>query len=240
LNNQYDVMRRSERILPTVPAALAGAAVVFVLLAFCVLWAAHVNHSERMAGKCGVFTRNPAAVPGVAESVQAVYSLTALQFLPKALQPPVSAPIVKTVPAAAPMVVAPSRPPAVPPKPAVLDNRRLFALGAIETGNNDNEIGQAGEVSRYQIMPSVWKHYSHSSYYDNPQVSRAVAQQHWSSLRASFRKKTGREPDNFDMYVLWNTCYGYYASKGFHPARLDPAVRDRAQRFVNLVERGES
>jgi hypothetical protein len=89
-------------------------------------------------------------------------------------------------------------------------------------------------------MPSVWKHYSQSSYYDNPQVSRTVAQQHWSSLRASFKKKTGREPDNFDMYVMWNTCYGYYASRGFQPAHLDPVVRDRAQRFVNLVERGES
>jgi hypothetical protein len=226
--------------LPTIPATLTGVAVVSVLLAFCLLWTARVNHPERTAGKYGVSTRNLAVVPGVAESVQAVYSLASLQFLSKAPQPPVSVPIVRTMPAAAPTVVAQSRPTAVSPKPAILDNRSLFALGAIETGNNDNEIGQAGEVSRYQIMPSVWKHYSHSSYYDNPQVSRAVAQQHWSSLRASFKKKTGREPDNFDMYVLWNTCYGYYASKGFHPGRLDPAVRDRAQRFVNLVERGES
>ena len=226
--------------MPTVPATLAGSAVVFVLFAFCGLWTARINHSELMVGQRGVFTRNLAAVPSVAESVQAVYSLSSLQFFSKAPQLPVSASI-RTAPAAAPTVVAVhSLPPTVSPKPAVLDNRRLFALGAIETGNNDSEIGQAGEVSRYQIMPSVWKHYSHSSYYDNPQVSRAVAQQHWSSLCASFRKKTGREPDNFDMYVLWNTCYGYYASKGFQPIRLDPVVRDRAQRFVNLVERGET
>jgi hypothetical protein len=233
-------MRRNERILPTVPATLAGAAAVFVLFAFCVLWTARVDHSERTVGKYGAFTRNPATMSGVAESVQVVYSLASRQIVSKAHQLPVSAPIIRTVPAAAPTVAVRGLPPTVSPKPAVLDNRRLFALGAIETGNNDSEIGQAGEVSRYQIMPSVWKHYSHSSYYDNPQVSRAVAQQHWSSLRASFKKKTGREPDNFDMYVLWNTCYGYYANKGFQPARLDPAVRDRAQRFVNLVERGES
>jgi hypothetical protein len=193
-----------------------------------------------MVGKYGVFTRNVAAVPGVAESVQAVYSLASLQFYSKAPQLPASAPIIRTVPAAVPTVVAQSLPSADSHKPAVLDNQRLFALGAIETGNNDNEIGQAGEVSRYQIMPSVWKHYNHSSYYEDPQVSRGVAQQHWSSLRAAFMKKTGREPDSFDMYVLWNTCYGYYASKGFHPGCLDPAVRDRAQRFVNLVERRES
>jgi hypothetical protein len=234
-------MRRNERILPPVPATLIGALLAPVLFLFFALWTARVNHSERTVGKYGVFTRNLAAVPGAAESVRAVYSLTSLQFFSKAPQPPASAPIIRaTVPAAVPTIVAQSLPPTDSPKPAVLDDRRLFALGAIETGNNDNEIGRAGEVSRYQIMPSVWKHYSRSSYYDNPQVSRAVAQQHWSSLRASFKKQTGREPDNFDMYVLWNTCYGYYASKGFQPARLDPTVRDRAQRFVNLVERGES
>jgi hypothetical protein len=213
---------------------------LFVLLAFCVLWTARVNHSERTVGKIGVFTGNVAAVPVVAGSVQAAYNLASQQLYSKVPQLPVSTPITKMVSAAAPTVVAQSLPSAVSPKPAVLDNQHLFALGAIETGNNDNEIGQAGEVSRYQIMPSVWKHYSHSSYYENPQVSRVVAQQHWSSLRASFKNKTGREPDNFDMYVMWNTCYGYYASKGFRPARLDPVVRDRAQRFVNLVERGES
>jgi predicted membrane protein len=227
--------------VPTVPATLAGAAVVFVLFTFCVLWTVRVGHSERIVWKYGIFPGNVAAVPGMTASAQAICSLTSLQFLSKESQPIASAaPIIRTVSAAKPMVMAQSLPPADSQKSAVLDSRRLFALGAIETGNNDNEIGQAGEVSRYQIMPSVWKHYSHSSYYENPQVSRVVAQQHWSSLRASFKNKTGREPDNFDMYVMWNTCYGYYASKGFRPARLDPVVRDRAQRFVNLVERGES
>jgi hypothetical protein len=38
------------------------------------------------------------------------------------------------------------------------------------------------------------------------------------------------------MYVLWNTHYGYYASKGFNPNRLAASVRDRAQRYVNLVQ----
>jgi hypothetical protein len=110
----------------------------------------------------------------------------------------------------------------------------------IETGNDDREIGGAGEVSRYQIMPSVWKSYSGSRDYDDPGVSLDVAQQHWSSLRAYFKKNTVREPGDFDMYVLWNTRYGYYASKGFKPALLNPVMRDRAQRFVNLIESGES
>lgn len=118
-----------------------------------------------------------------------------------------------------------------------LDAKHLFALGMIETGNNDWMIGGAGEVSRYQLMPSVWKNYSRSSEYQNPQVSLHVARQHWLYLASYFKDKTGRTPDDFDMYVLWNTRYGYYAHHGFSKRRLAPVVRDRAQRFVNLVNR---
>lgn len=123
---------------------------------------------------------------------------------------------------------------------AFLNARHRFALGMIETANNDDEIGGAGEVSRYQIMPSVWRHYSSSRNYQNPRVSLEVAQQHWTALHTFFQQHAHREPTDFDMYVLWNTRYGYYASKGFNPARLNPVVRDRAQRFVNLIQRGES
>ncbi len=118
---------------------------------------------------------------------------------------------------------------------SVLDERRRFALGMIETGNDDDEVGRAGEVSRYQIMPSVWKAYSDSRHYTNPKVSLQVAQQHWTVLYERFKRQAGREPTDFDMYVLWNTRYGYYARKGFSPERLHPVIRDRAQRFVNLV-----
>jgi hypothetical protein len=123
---------------------------------------------------------------------------------------------------------------------AILNARHRFALGMIETANNDQEIGGAGEVSRYQIMPSVWRHYSDSRSYQNPEVSLEVAQQHWTALHNFFKQHVHREPTDFDMYVLWNTRYGYYASKNFNPARLNAVVRDRAQRFANLVERGES
>lgn len=123
----------------------------------------------------------------------------------------------------------------IPNNPAVLDAHRRFALGMIETANKDNAIGLAGEVSRYQIMPSVWRHYNNSQQYQNPSVSLAVAQKHWLTLYATFKKQARREPNDFDMYVLWNTRYGHYARKGFKPDRLSPVVRDRAQRFVNLV-----
>ena len=116
-----------------------------------------------------------------------------------------------------------------------LDEKRLYALGAIETGNNDYEVGAAGEISRYQINPAVWKSYSDSTDYQDPKIAQAVARRHWNYLAKYFTEKTGRAPDDFDMYVLWNTRHGYYARKEFSPRLLSPVVRDRAQRFVNLV-----
>ena len=122
---------------------------------------------------------------------------------------------------------------------SVLDERRQFALGMIETGNDDREVGGAGEVSRYQIMPVVWHQFSDSESYRNPSAAQAVARHLWAALYAQFKQQAHREPTDFDMYVLWNTRYGYYARKGFDPARLGPAVRDRAQRFVNLIDRAD-
>jgi hypothetical protein len=130
----------------------------------------------------------------------------------------------------------PSKPMHVPDHAGVLNNARQYALGMIETGNNDGAIGGLGEVSRYQIMPSVWKHYSSSRSYRNLDVATEVARQHWTSLYEYFKNKTEREPTNFDMYVLWNTRHGHYAAKEFTPVRLNPVIRDRAQRFTNLVE----
>ena len=116
-----------------------------------------------------------------------------------------------------------------------LNAKRLYALGAIETNNNDSEVGAAGEVSRFQISPLVWKSYSKSTNYEDPKVAEEVARRHWSFLAKYFTEKTGRAPDDFDMYVLWNTRLGYYAHKGFSQQLVSKAVRDRAQRFVNLV-----
>ncbi len=123
---------------------------------------------------------------------------------------------------------------------SLLDERRCFALGMIETGNDDQEVGSLGEVSRYQIMPSVWSQYSSSRRYHDLETSTEVARQHWTALHDGFKQQAHREPTDFDMYVLWNTRYGYYARHGFKPAHLDPSIRDRAQRFVNLIQRGAS
>ena len=65
-----------------------------------------------------------------------------------------------------------------------------------------------------------------------------MAQRHWSALYDDFKRQARRKPTDFDMYVLWNTHYGYYAKRGFDPVRLNAGVSERAQRYVNLVQRG--
>ena len=146
--------------------------------------------------------------------------------------------VLQPAPLPSPVIIAKTETPAVH-QPGVLDPSRQFALGMIETGNDDREIGGAGEVSRYQIMPVVWRQFSDSRRYRDPATSQQVAQQLWATLRARFKEQAHREPTDFDMYVLWNTRYGYYASKNFNPKKLGPTVRERAQRFVNLVDRAD-
>jgi hypothetical protein len=111
---------------------------------------------------------------------------------------------------------------------------KLDAISLIETGNNDSAVGRLGEVSRYQIKPWIWHRYSQSDSYRNRQVSSSVAEKYLSELEASFRKRTGRDPDDFDLYVLWNAGPTYYARLGFSKKRVPSIIRERAQRFTNL------
>ncbi len=120
---------------------------------------------------------------------------------------------------------------------SVLDSKRLNALGLIETGNDDRAVGKAGEISRYQLAPKVWNAYSSANDYQNPNAALKVAQKHWTMLAVYFQLKSGHAPTDFDMYVLWNTRHGYYERRAFVKSRISPVVRERAERFVNLVNK---
>jgi hypothetical protein len=111
---------------------------------------------------------------------------------------------------------------------------KLDAISMIETGNNDRVIGRLGEVSRYQIMPRVWKAYTRSWNYRNPNLAALVAEKHLTFLEDGFREQAGREPTDFDRYVMWNAGLTYYARKGFSPDRVHRVIRERANRYVNL------
>jgi hypothetical protein len=111
---------------------------------------------------------------------------------------------------------------------------KLDAISMIESGNNDCAIGGAGEVSRYQIKPKVWRAFTNLNAYQNQKVSCWVAAQYVSFLENAFEKRVGRAPSDFDLYVLWNAGYRYYARIGFSSRRVGPVIRERAERFVNL------
>src|SRR6059036_2541716 len=110
----------------------------------------------------------------------------------------------------------------------------LDAISMIESGDNDDAVGRAGEVSRYQIRPQVWRLFSQSSEYNNSRVAASVARQHLDWQAKFFLERTGRTADDFDLYVMWNAGPTYYSNIGFARDRVRPFIRNRAQRYVNL------
>ena len=99
----------------------------------------------------------------------------------------------------------------------------------------DLKRGSKGEVSRFQILPAIWRDYSDSRDYKNPYVAREVARKILIDRDKWFRSSTGQPPTNFDLYVMWNAP-GHYSKVGFSRKRLHAEVREKAQRFANLVE----
>jgi hypothetical protein len=110
----------------------------------------------------------------------------------------------------------------------------LEAISLIESGGNDYAVGDAGEVSRYQILPQVWRSYSRSRDYRNSGLAAEVARRHLNTLQQAFVREAGRPPGDFEVYVLWNAGLDYYRRHGFSPRRVASVIRERAGRFVNL------
>jgi hypothetical protein len=105
---------------------------------------------------------------------------------------------------------------------------RWAALSQIETRDNDNAVGSAGEISRYQIKPRLWRRYARSdASWTNPVEALAAARDLMKERCSSFEHSYNRQPTDFEFYVLWNA-----------PAQIDKprkAVRERAERFCRLV-----
>ncbi len=114
------------------------------------------------------------------------------------------------------------------------------ALAMIETGASspvagdpDHVIGGSGEVSRFQIMPGVWKAYTKSRNHMNPEVAWTVTRRILADRVGSFEKATGRPPEPIEVYLLWNKP-GHFEGVGYRLERVSLIYRDRAQRFQNL------
>ena len=114
------------------------------------------------------------------------------------------------------------------------------ALAMIETGASspvagdpDHVIGGSGEVSRFQIMPVVWRTYTKSRNHTNPEVAWTVTRRILADRVGGFEKATGRSPEPIEVYLLWNKP-GHFEGVGYRLERVSRSYRDRAQRFHNL------
>lgn len=107
---------------------------------------------------------------------------------------------------------------------------RWAALSQIESGNSDCAIGAAGEVSRYQMKPDVWRQYAATNAdWQKPEDALRAAQEVMKDRCAVFEETFHRLPTDFEFYILWNAP-GQIRKPG-------KAVRERAGRFCNLVSR---
>ena len=108
---------------------------------------------------------------------------------------------------------------------------RFAALSMIESGDDDFAHGQHTEVSRFQIRSEVWQQATNLplSEATNAAVALTVAQLVAQQRCQNFEKNFGRSPTDFEFYVLWNS-----PAQINNPGRV---VRERAQRFVNLVQK---
>jgi len=112
----------------------------------------------------------------------------------------------------------------------------MFESGATtwQRSKADSLRGGSGEVSRFQIMPDVWRRYSKSREYDNPEVAWAITQRILADRTAAFRTATGREPSALELYLLWNKP-GHFEAQDYKVSRVKEDYRQRAQRFANLL-----
>lgn len=97
-----------------------------------------------------------------------------------------------------------------------------FALAQVESGDNPNVLGAAGEIGRYQILPEIARRYGGHD---------------WSAAQRILRDRLERfprpHPTPEDVYMMWHRP-GLYGRMEWRLDRLPGIVRARAERFANL------
>ncbi|HWD21480.1 MAG TPA: hypothetical protein VHB20_19600 [Verrucomicrobiae bacterium] len=108
---------------------------------------------------------------------------------------------------------------------------RLDALWMIETGGNDQMVGRAGEISRYQVRTAIWRSVTTSRAYTSPHTAREVAARVMDRRVRQFGEIYNRPPTDFEYYALWN------APHQVMNGQISPVVAERCRRFSNLCAR---
>ncbi|MGH7991266.1 MAG: hypothetical protein ACREDS_13885, partial [Limisphaerales bacterium] len=71
---------------------------------------------------------------------------------------------------------------------------RWVALSMIESGDNDYAVGNAGEISRYQIKPQFW----HGGDPSNAREALATARQIMHKRIEAFERTHDRAPNDYE------------------------------------------
>jgi len=102
-------------------------------------------------------------------------------------------------------------------------DRRLECLAMVE-GGSDTKPGPCGEISRYCIMPDVWREYSHLplSAATNPFTARAVV------VKIMDSRLNGRVVTDAQWYLTYHR-----PARVSHPKTIE---NDRALRFQNICQ----
>ena len=108
---------------------------------------------------------------------------------------------------------------------------RFAALSMLETGDNDQAIGSAGEISRYQVRKTEWHSVTNSANYCDSETARIVMLRIMDKRVSAFESHFGRSPTDYEFYALWN------APSQAMEGRITPRVAARCQRFANLCAR---
>ena len=119
----------------------------------------------------------------------------------------------------------------------------MAALSQIESGDRDEAVGRNGELSRYQVMPSVAMSFMERSgelrgmrltvgWEQNRAIADRLARAIWQRRLLDFQMRYHRNPSITELYLCWH-----------RPGRpTDPTTSEyeRACRFANVVHQLEA
>lgn len=104
----------------------------------------------------------------------------------------------------------------------------LDAISELESNDRDNVIGTAGEVSRYQILPAVWRAATQLPIERaacRKGTARAVARKILISRLREFERRYERSPGAREIWLLWNAPALVYDKLPIDTRRLGIAER---------------
>jgi len=111
----------------------------------------------------------------------------------------------------------------------------FYALGQIESGNNDNAVGSHGERGRYQMTQRVWREFNppdcwkNFKYMTNSDFAFCSATGVMLYRGSQFYESHNRKPTVSEWAMLWRA-----PARVNHPTSDD---LDYCQRFFNLVNK---